>query len=357
MLTGRDRLPGGSHETRDDDGRPGRGGRCWSPRSDRGPRELGAGASIGRERPTKLTVWVGWSARELSSSRSSSPSTTRSIRDVTIKVVGGINDDKIIAALRSGNAPGRRQLVHLHERRIYCPSGGWIDLAPYLKKDHIDIEHLPGGAALLHAVQGQACALPLLADAYGLYYNKTLFKKAGITRPPKTFSELTADAKKLTSANTGRLAQGRRVRPESSASTTAAPASGYGPLFGAKYFDDERQLDLSTDPGWAQAAPLGEEPDRLLRLRQARPLADGPGTSSPPSHAFEKGKLAMMLDGEWRVAFIKRRSTRTCSTAPRRCRSTTPSRSSTAPATSTGRSSASRRPARTTTRRGSSSST
>ena len=46
--------------------------------------------------------------------------------------------------------------------------------------------------------EGKRCALPLLADDYGLYYNKKLFKAAGITRPPRTMSELAADAKKLT---------------------------------------------------------------------------------------------------------------------------------------------------------------
>ncbi len=35
---------------------------------------------------------------------------------------------------------------------------------------------------------GKQCALPLLADDYGLYYNKALFRKAGIARPPRTIS-------------------------------------------------------------------------------------------------------------------------------------------------------------------------
>jgi multiple sugar transport system substrate-binding protein len=33
--------------------------------------------------------------------------------------------------------------------------------------------------------------VPLLADDFGLYYNKTLFKKAGIKRPPRTISRRT----------------------------------------------------------------------------------------------------------------------------------------------------------------------
>ena len=41
----------------------------------------------------------------------------------------------------------------------------------------------------------------MLTDAYGLYYNKDMFAKAGIAGPPKTMTELMADAKKLTVRN------------------------------------------------------------------------------------------------------------------------------------------------------------
>jgi multiple sugar transport system substrate-binding protein len=41
-------------------------------------------------------------------------------------------------------------------------------------------------------------AVPLYGLAYGLFYNKKLFKEAKIDAPPKTWSEFVADAKKLT---------------------------------------------------------------------------------------------------------------------------------------------------------------
>ncbi|MDN3358784.1 sugar ABC transporter substrate-binding protein [Actinomadura sp. DC4] len=41
-------------------------------------------------------------------------------------------------------------------------------------------------------------AVPLYSLAYGLYYNKKLFKAAGITNPPATWADLVADGKKLT---------------------------------------------------------------------------------------------------------------------------------------------------------------
>jgi len=53
----------------------------------------------------------------------------------------------------------------------------------------------------LAAAAAMILIMPVLADAYGLYYNVDMLKKAGITSPPKTISELTADAKKLTQRN------------------------------------------------------------------------------------------------------------------------------------------------------------
>ncbi|MEK0101049.1 extracellular solute-binding protein, partial [Streptomyces sp. A475] len=40
-------------------------------------------------------------------------------------------------------------------------------------------------------------AVPLYSMAYALYYNKAMFKEAGITEPPKTWDELTADGAKI----------------------------------------------------------------------------------------------------------------------------------------------------------------
>ena len=50
---------------------------------------------------------------------------------------------------------------------------------------------------------GKQYALPFSAEASAVYYNKDLFKKAGIAAPPKTFEEFRADAKKITALGNG----------------------------------------------------------------------------------------------------------------------------------------------------------
>src|SRR5262245_62822911 len=154
-------------------------------------------ASTSRTKATTLTVWVGWSARELNEFKKVVSEYDAKNANVDVKVVGGINDDKIIAALRSGNAPDVVSSFTSSNVGIYCSSGGWIDLSPLLKKDGISTSIFPAATMYYTQFKGNRCALPLLADVYGFYYHKALFKKAGLTKPPKTFAELTAYAKKL----------------------------------------------------------------------------------------------------------------------------------------------------------------
>src|SRR5206468_9129455 len=121
--------------------------------------------------------------------------------DVTVKVVGGINDDKITSAIRSGKVPDVVSSFTSANVGTYCGSGAWIDLAPLMKKSNISANLFPKTSQYYTQYNGKRCALPFLADVYGLYYNKKMFRAAGLKGPPKTMSQLTAYAKKLTKKN------------------------------------------------------------------------------------------------------------------------------------------------------------
>ncbi len=252
---------------------------------------------------TKLTIWVGWSAgHELKEFEKVVAEYDQKNTNVDIDVVGGISDDKIIAAIRSGNVPDVVSSFSSQNVGVYCPTGGWVDLAPYLKQDKINVNIFPAASRYYTQYNGTRCALPLLADSYGFYYNKQLFKQAGLTRPPRTLEELTAYAKKLTT----RKADGTLdvVGYDPFIGFYQNSIGAYQPLVGAKYFDAAGKSSLSKDPAW----------QRLLRWQKS--LVDyyghdklvkwqtGAGDEFSASHAFETGKLAMMMDGEWRVSFI-----------------------------------------------------
>src|SRR5206468_7401215 len=104
------------------------------------------------------------------------------------------NDDKIVAAIRGGSPPDLALALQTDNMGSYCGTGAWTDLTPLIARDKVNISVIPSAVRDYTQFQGKRCALPVLADVYGLYYNKAMLAKAGITQPPKTVSELTADA-------------------------------------------------------------------------------------------------------------------------------------------------------------------
>ncbi len=185
-----------------------------------------------------ITIWVGWSAAELKAFKGVVAEYDKKHSDVTVKVVGGINDDKITAAIRSGKVPDVVSSFTSANVGQYCNSGAWIDLKPFLSKDKIDVNMFPKTSQYYTQYKGKRCALPLLADVYGFYYNKKMFKAAGLTSPPKTMSQLTAYAKKLTKKNSDGSIKVAGYNPFLGFYAGNAPdLSTYAPLFGAKYVD------------------------------------------------------------------------------------------------------------------------
>src|SRR5215831_18326144 len=103
-----------------------------------------AAGSAHRASPTKLTIWVGWSAgHELTSFKALAAEYDKSHADVTVNVVGGIDDNKIVAAIRSGNAPDVVSSFNSYNVGNYCGTGAWIDLTPLMKKDGISASMFP----------------------------------------------------------------------------------------------------------------------------------------------------------------------------------------------------------------------
>jgi multiple sugar transport system substrate-binding protein len=259
-------------------------------------------SSGGKVKPANLTIWTPFVNPELITFKKVVGDFERANPGVKVKVVGGINDDKIVAAIRGGNAPDVAQSFTSDNTGAFCPSGAWIDLGPYMKKDGIDDSIFPTAPREYTEFEGKRCALPMLADTYGLYYNKTLLAKAGIKSPPKTISELTADAKKLTQKDaSGKL---KVVGFNPFPSWYENVPAHFAPSWGATWMDGDKSA-LAT-PEW----------EALLRWQKS--LVDwygygnlvrfnaGAGDEFSASNAFETGKVAMHMDGEWRVAFIKR---------------------------------------------------
>ena len=251
-----------------------------------------------------LTLWTGFTERELGVMKDVIADFEKTHPNIHVKVVGGISDDKIVAAIRGGNAP---DVAHSFDAGAYtgayCSNGAWIDLADYLKQDGLSDDIFPEVPREYSQFEGTRCALPMLADVYGLYYNKDLLAKAGIDSPPQTVSQLMDDAKKLTERNRDGSLKVVGLDPFDGFYENIA--AHWAPQWGLDWVDESGMSNLTAQPGWADMLRWQKELidwygyDNLVRWQASA------GDEFSAQNAFERGKLAMNLDGEWRVAFIQ----------------------------------------------------
>jgi len=252
--------------------------------------------------PATVTLWVGFTQRELKIIKGVVARFEQANPGVKVKTVGGISDDKIVAAIRGGNAPDIAQSFSTDNTGSFCASGAWTDLGPRMKADGLSTDQFPPAVRSYIGFDGKQCAMPMLADVYGLYYNKKLFAKAGITQPPRTLSELTADAKKLTQRSADGTIKVAGFDPTWGFYENAI--AHYAPLVGAKWTKPDGSSNLAGDPNWVKLLQWQKDLvdwygyDKLVRFNA------GAGDEFSASNAFETGKVAMTMDGEFRTAFL-----------------------------------------------------
>jgi multiple sugar transport system substrate-binding protein len=251
---------------------------------------------------TTITVWLPFGGRELGVMKAAIGEWDRKNANVNVKVAGNISTTNIVAAIRAGRAPDIAMDFESANIGTYCSTGAWTDLGPYISKDKVDVSIFPAAARYYTQYKGKRCAMPLLADVTGLYYNKTMFKAAGLSGPPKTISQLTAYAKKLTKRDkNGNL---KVVGFDPFVGWYTNSNDRFIGMFGGKWVDSSGKSILSKDPAWAKMLRWQKSlvdwygHDKLVKFHA------GEGDEYSASNGFETGKLAMNLDGEWRVAFI-----------------------------------------------------
>lgn len=253
--------------------------------------------------PVTLKFWHGWS----------SPGEVKAINDslarfeklhpnIHVSATGNVADATINQALRAGGGSAPDVITSFTTNNVgqYCESGMWADLDPFLHKAGVDkTKVFPKSLLQYTSYQGKQCALPLLADAFGMYYNKDAFREAGIARPPRTMSEFVADAKKLT-VRSGKGAYERVGFMPNFRLYQNSPDRLFS-QWGPTYFDKEGRSILAeqraTTDFYRVAGQLADAQGGYAALEKFRTSF---GDESSAQNAFLTGKLAMHLDGEWR---------------------------------------------------------
>ncbi|MFI6467857.1 ABC transporter substrate-binding protein [Streptomyces sp. NPDC050538] len=223
---------------------------------------------------------------------------------LTVKFVPNKDDAAYAKAVAAGDPPDVFISSTPDNVAKFCYNGTVTDLSPYLSSAKIDTAKTFPPATLVYTrYQSKQCALPLLTDAFALYYNKKMFAAAGITKPPTTLAELTADAKKLTVKNA-----------DGSIKTYGfVPRSDYdvnrylfvGAHSGTSFYGKDGRTTFASDPKWQQLLTWDQElidyygkANVQKFVGRYQPHADDAG------NPLLTGAAAMEYDGEWHVGEI-----------------------------------------------------
>ncbi|HJW35945.1 MAG TPA: extracellular solute-binding protein, partial [Actinomycetes bacterium] len=142
--------------------------------------------------PLTLTVWSNFSGREGDVTTGVLESVKQKYPWMTVKHVEGKDDEAIVRAINGGTPPDVAISFTPANSARFCQTQAFQDLNPNLQADKIDKAAMWPSAIFSYTQYNNIqCALPMLTDAYGLYYNVDLLEKAGFSEPPKTLSELT----------------------------------------------------------------------------------------------------------------------------------------------------------------------
>ncbi|MFI9238436.1 ABC transporter substrate-binding protein [Streptomyces sp. NPDC053079] len=258
-------------------------------------------------RPVTLRFWHGWSEKnEVKAVDEAIARFERRYPHIRVESTGNVTDETVNQALRAGGGKAPDVVSSFTTNNVgqYCSSGMWVDLDPFLRRSGLDKKDVfPKTLLDYTSYRGTQCALPLLADAYGMYYNRDAFEEAGVSRPPRTMSEFKAAAVKLT-----RRAEDGSYRRVGFMPNFRLYENSPDRLFAQwapRYFDDEGRSRLSREPAARQF--FGVQRDLVSALGGYGPLERFRttfGDEMSSQNAFLTGKLAMHLDGSWRSLML-----------------------------------------------------
>lgn len=153
----------------------------------------------------------------------------------------------------------------------------------------IDPSVLPSGVKQILRYNGHYYAAPMTVDPIMMYWNKTLFKKAGLSHAPTTWSEWQADAVKLTKHAGGVDQYGLAL-----ADNNTIPN---WPIFiwdngGDILSADGKQAAIDSPKA---VAAVSQWADLLRKDRISPPALSG----ADADKLFQTGKAAMEMTGPW----------------------------------------------------------
>src|SRR4051794_33575525 len=95
--------------------------------------------------------------------------------NITVTVKSGQDDSKVTQAIGAGNGPDVGLSYSTDIVGKFCSSCAWVDLTQFTQRNKVELNKPNPPPRQYTEFDGKRCAMPFLADAYGLFYNKDMF--------------------------------------------------------------------------------------------------------------------------------------------------------------------------------------
>ena len=220
--------------------------------------------------------------------------------DIEVIGVAGTTNEKLLTAMAGGNPPDAASIWSTQTLAEGASRGSLVQLDPLLERDNIDRDVFVPAALATATYDGRLYGLPIVVDPFVLYYNKDLFREAGLdpNQPPLTLSELLAYDEKIT-----------RQDAAGAISTlgfnNGASTDFLYYVFGGGFYDAEA------------GKPIGDNPANVRALTWLVDLYNRYGTTNVMAFQNSKwanalsnpmisGAVGMQLDGDWVCLFMEK---------------------------------------------------
>lgn len=267
-------------------------------------------APTSREKITEVTFWQYWTGFEGKAIETLVNKFNKTHTNIKVKMLT-ISEPrkKTLLSIIGGTPPDVIGSINAWIPEL-STKGALIPLDDFCKESMIDEKTFIPVFWKMVNLNGHTWALPTTPTATALYYNKNLFKEAGLDpeKPPKTLKELEEYSEKLTKKDQN----GKITQIGFLPSWPPWSFGFYGVQFGGSWGDPECKMQnaecriTANHPknieGWEWAQSFAKR----LGAKNIQTFQEEFGNYQGPNNPFYSGKIAIETNGVWEGNFINR---------------------------------------------------
>lgn len=254
-----------------------------------------AGSGADADGKTEITFSYLWGGAEAEVLEEIIADFNASQDDIVVKGVSSPDQQKQLTSMSSSSGSFDISDNFGNTVGAWASKGVLAPLDDAIAAEGIDVDDFVPSAMEQMTYDGTTYALPIAIHSFQLLYNKTLLDEAGIT-PPTTMDELADAAQKLTVVDSGKIT---RLGLGSANDSTTLTTLGFA--FGGSW--DGEDGPTPGDAGNLEALEWYQQ--NIVEPVGADKMAafvSGQGEYLSAQDPFFSGKVAMIIDGEWRAA-------------------------------------------------------